>query len=186
MQTFFFFFLIHTNVYSSSWLKTDKADSKRHLITAKTVAAPHLTAVNNYGDWLSFSPSLTGEGSHAANSQHLAVMRFVWFPLNVSHPMSFLIFNCFDGSSETTPFPLSLLFSYWYFSPNILRVVKGLFFFFYGFLRHTQNIYLIFNKQHPLSNKRFLFWASVVFIIGGYNSRKHTKAKFESMLERAT
>lgn len=63
---------------------------------------------------------------------------------------------------------------------------KVFFFFFYGFLRHTQNIYLIFNKQHPLSNKRFLFWASVVFIIGGYNSRKHTKAKLESMLERAT
>lgn len=126
-----------TNVYSHSWLKTDKADSKRHLITAKSAAAPHLTAVNNYGDWLSFSPSLTGEGSHTANSQHWAVMRFVWFPLNASHPMSFLLFNCFDGSSETTSFPirkyrpLCLFFLYWYFPPNILRDIKDCFLFLF-------------------------------------------------------
>lgn len=100
------FFLSRTNVYSRSRLRTDKADSKRHLITAKSVAAPHLTAVNNYRDWLSFSPPLTGEGSHAANSQHQAVMWFVWFPLNASCPVSFLIFNCFDGSSEIQPFPI--------------------------------------------------------------------------------
>lgn len=103
---FFFFLLILPNVFSHSWLQTDKADSKRHLITAKSAAAPRFTTVNNYGDWLSFSPSLTEDGSHATNSQHQAVMRFVWFPLNASHPMSFLIFNCFDGSSETTPFPI--------------------------------------------------------------------------------
>lgn len=31
----------------------------------------------------------------------------MWFPLNVlSHPVSFLIFNCFDGSSKTTPFSI--------------------------------------------------------------------------------
>lgn len=43
--------------------------------------------------------------------------------------MSFLIFNCFDGSSETTPFSIrkytvivfSSGFLYWYFSLNILR-----------------------------------------------------------------
>lgn len=108
MQTgfLFSFFLILTNVYSRSWLKADKADSKRHLITAKSVAAPHLTTVNNYRDWLSFSPALAGEGNHTANSQHRPVMRFVWFPLNASHPVSFLIFNCFDGSPETAPFPI--------------------------------------------------------------------------------
>lgn len=58
-------------------LKKNKADSKRHLITVKSAAAPHLTAVSNYGDWLSFLLALAGEGSHAANSQHWAVMRFV-------------------------------------------------------------------------------------------------------------
>lgn len=36
-----------------------------------------------------------------------AVMWFMWFPLNVlSHPVSPLIFNCFDGSSKTTPFSI--------------------------------------------------------------------------------
>lgn len=169
---FFFlsFFLLlpsHTNVYRRSQLKTDKADSKRHLIIEKSAAAPHLTAVNNYRNCLSFSASLAGEGSHAANSQRRAVMWFVWFPLNASCPVSFLIFNCFDGSSETTPFPIRkyrplLPFLYWYFSLNILRVLRVLGFFlvflgvYFSVLRMLSK-HLAHFKQAAASFKRKIY-----------------------------
>lgn len=126
--------------------------------------------------------------------------------------MSLLIFNCFDGSSKTTHFSIrkyTLIvfcsgFLYWYFSTSIHRVLHCHFFrvlfFFQSYifsalskitisaLGVSQSIELIFNKQHPLSDKRFIFCTSRISIItSGCNSIKRTTVQihFDYILEWA-
>lgn len=125
--------------------------------------------------------------------------------------MSFLIFNCFDGSSKTTPFsirkytlimPCSCRVSILvFFNKYPWRLLQCHFFRVHIFfpivyfsvlskitisaLGASQSIWLIFNKQHPLSDKRFISCNLRISVITSIrNSTKHAQVRLHLELAR--
>lgn len=132
-------------------------------------------------------------------------MWLMWFPLDASrYPASLLIFNYFDGSSQTLPFSIrkytlitfrscrvAILLFFNKYSRSVLQCnfykvhfyqVVCVFFFFYRFQRSqfqlwvSESIGCIFNKQDPLFYKRFISRASnISMITSAWSSAEHKK-----------
>lgn len=152
---------------------------------AKSAAAPHLTAVNNYRDWLSFSPPLAEESHQfpTPGTYVICVISPECIPsYELSHIQLFwwIFWNKTFSNKEIQATLTVFCFFYWYFSLSFRVILVFLFFFqehvFQYFQVYSWNIWLISNKPETSFYKRKMYiWARVIFIISSNNPRKHTK-----------